>query len=105
MVSSFSLTTAVGIRIVPTGLGFMLQDRGELFSGGGAPQRLCPGNDRSTPSFPLFCSKTEPFMSYGLMGVACSRRVTCRFWLTSPILNEPSGSGDGSIPPRRWFRP
>jgi len=60
----------MGSGLVPTGLGFMLQDRGELFSlEAGHPNVYAPGKRPFHTIIPAFLFKDgKPFMSYGLMG-------------------------------------
>lgn len=60
----------MGSGLVPTGLGFMLQDRGELFSlEDGHPNVYAPGKRPFHTIIPAFLMKgDQPFMSYGLMG-------------------------------------
>ncbi len=60
----------MGSGLVPTGLGFMLQDRGELFSlEDGHPNIYAPGKRPFHTIIPAFLMKgDQPFMSYGLMG-------------------------------------
>ena len=61
----------LGSGMTPDGCGFILQDRGELFSLEGRPrQRLrAAASGRSTPSFPAFVTKDgKPWLSFGVMG-------------------------------------
>ena len=60
----------MGSGLVPTGLGFMLQDRGELFSlEDGHPNVYAPGKRPFHTIIPAFLMKGDaPFMSFGLMG-------------------------------------
>jgi gamma-glutamyltranspeptidase/glutathione hydrolase len=60
----------MGSGLVPTGLGFMLQDRGELFSlEAGHPNVYAPGKRPFHTIIPAFLFRDgKPFMSYGLMG-------------------------------------
>ena len=60
----------MGSGLVPTGLGFMLQDRGELFSlEDGHLNVYAPGKRPFHTIIPAFLFKDgKPFMSYGLMG-------------------------------------
>ena len=60
----------MGSGLVPSGLGFMLQDRGELFSlEEGHPNVYAPGKRPFHTIIPAFLFKDgKPFMSYGLMG-------------------------------------
>ncbi|MEE4203401.1 MAG: gamma-glutamyltransferase [Halieaceae bacterium] len=60
----------MGSGLVPTGLGFMLQDRGELFSlEANHPNVYAPGKRPFHTIIPAFVMKDgEPFMSFGLMG-------------------------------------
>ena len=60
----------MGSGLVPTGLGFMLQDRGELFSlEAGHPNVYAPGKRPFHTIIPAFLFKDgKPFMSFGLMG-------------------------------------
>jgi gamma-glutamyltranspeptidase/glutathione hydrolase len=60
----------MGSGLVPTGLGFMLQDRGELFSlEEGHPNVYAPGKRPFHTIIPAFLMKGDaPFMSFGLMG-------------------------------------
>ena len=60
----------MGSGLVPTGLGFMLQDRGELFSlQDGHPNVYAPGKRPFHTIIPAFVMKgDQPFMSFGLMG-------------------------------------
>lgn len=60
----------MGSGMVPPGLGFMLQDRGELFSlTKGQANTYAPGKRPFHTIIPAFVTKDgEPFMSYGVMG-------------------------------------
>ncbi len=60
----------MGSGMVPPGLGFMLQDRGELFDlAEGRPNTYAPGKRPFHTIIPAFITKDgEPFMSFGLMG-------------------------------------
>jgi gamma-glutamyltranspeptidase/glutathione hydrolase len=60
----------MGSGMVPPGLGFMLQDRGELFSlTPGEANTYEPGKRPFHTIIPAFVTKDgKPFMSYGVMG-------------------------------------
>lgn len=60
----------MGSGMVPDGLGFMFQDRGELFSlEAGHPNVYAPGKRPFQTIIPAFLMKDdEPVMSFGLMG-------------------------------------
>ena len=60
----------MGSGLVPTGLGFMLQDRGELFSlDPQHPNVYAPGKRPFHTIIPAFVTRAgEPWMSFGLMG-------------------------------------
>jgi gamma-glutamyltranspeptidase/glutathione hydrolase len=60
----------MGSGLVPTGLGFMLQDRGELFSlDPNHPNVSAPGKRPFHTISPAFVTREgKPWMSYGLMG-------------------------------------
>jgi gamma-glutamyltranspeptidase/glutathione hydrolase len=60
----------MGSGMVPPGLGFMLQDRGELFDlTEGRPNTYAPGKRPFHTIIPAFVTKDgEPFMSFGVMG-------------------------------------
>ncbi len=62
----------MGGGLVPDGLGFMLQDRGELFSlDPDHPNAYAPAKRPFQTIIPAFMKKNgEPFMSFGLMGGA-----------------------------------
>ncbi len=60
----------MGSGMVPPGLGFMLQDRGELFSlNDGQANTYAPGKRPFHTIIPAFITKDgKPFMSFGVMG-------------------------------------
>ncbi len=60
----------MGSGMVPDGLGFMLQDRGELFSlEEGKANTYAPGKRPFHTIIPCFITKdNKPFMSFGVMG-------------------------------------
>ena len=60
----------MGSGLVPTGLGFMLQDRGELFSlDPDHPNVYAPGKRPFHTIIPAFATREgKPWMSFGLMG-------------------------------------
>ena len=60
----------MGSGLVPTGLGFMLQDRGELFSlDPKHPNVYAPGKRPFHTIIPAFVTREgKPWMSFGLMG-------------------------------------
>ncbi len=60
----------MGSGMVPPGLGFMLQDRGELFDlAEGRANTYAPGKRPFHTIIPAFVTKDgEPFMSFGVMG-------------------------------------
>ncbi|WP_045114149.1 gamma-glutamyltransferase [Microscilla marina] len=60
----------MGSGMVPPGLGFMLQDRGELFSlQKGQANTYAPGKRPFHTIIPAFVTKNgQPFMSFGVMG-------------------------------------
>ncbi len=60
----------MGSGLVPTGLGFMLQDRGELFSlDPSHPNVYAPGKRPFHTIIPAFVTREgKPWMSFGLMG-------------------------------------
>ncbi|HAS40018.1 MAG TPA: gamma-glutamyltransferase [Microscillaceae bacterium] len=60
----------MGSGMVPPGLGFMLQDRGELFSlTAGQANTYAPGKRPFHTIIPAFVTKDgQPFMSFGVMG-------------------------------------
>ena len=62
----------MGSGMMPTGLGFMLQDRGELFSLDKNHKNALKGGKRPFHTIiPAFVTKDdEPFMSFGVMGGA-----------------------------------
>ena len=62
----------MGSGMVPDGLGFMLQDRGEMFSLDPLHKNALVGGKRPFHTIiPAFVSKNgKPFMSFGLMGGA-----------------------------------
>ncbi|ADU13285.1 gamma-glutamyltransferase family protein [Asticcacaulis excentricus] len=60
----------MGSGLIPDGLGFMLQDRGELFSlRDGSPNIYAPGKRPFHTIIPGFaCKNGQPWLSFGVMG-------------------------------------
>ena len=60
----------MGSGMCPTGLGFVLQDRGEMFTLDEGHQMCMPrGKDPFIPLFPAFITKNgKPWISFGVMG-------------------------------------
>ena len=59
----------MGSGLVADGLGFMFQDRGQLFSKRRAPKSLPPGKGPLQIIIPgLACKDEMPWMSFGVMG-------------------------------------
>lgn len=60
----------MGSGMTPTGLGFILQDRGELFDlGEGLPNTYAPGKRPFHTIIPAFVTRDgAPWMSFGVMG-------------------------------------
>ena len=60
----------MGSGLVPDGLGFMLQDRGELFSlESGHPNQYMPGRRPFQTIIPAFALRNgQPWLSFGVMG-------------------------------------
>lgn len=70
----------MGSGLVPDGLGFMLHDRGELFSlDPDHPNAYQPGKRPFQTIIPAFAMKNgEPWLAFGVMGGGCSRKAMCR---------------------------
>ena len=59
----------MGSGLVPDGLGFMLQDRGELFSLSAGPNQYRPGRRPFQTIIPAFAMRDgRPWLAFGLMG-------------------------------------
>ena len=59
----------MGSGLVPDGLGFMLQDRGELFSLSPGPNQYRPGRRPFQTIIPAFALRDgRPWLAFGLMG-------------------------------------
>ena len=59
----------MGSGLVPDNLGFMLQDRAELFSLAPGPNQYAPGRRPFQTIIPAFALKNgQPWLSFGLMG-------------------------------------
>ncbi|MBL8545395.1 MAG: gamma-glutamyltransferase family protein [Hyphomonadaceae bacterium] len=59
----------MGSGLVPDGLGFMLQDRGELFSLSPGPNQYRPGRRPFQTIIPAFALRNgQPWLAFGLMG-------------------------------------
>jgi gamma-glutamyltranspeptidase/glutathione hydrolase len=60
----------MGSGLVPDGLGFMLQDRGELFAlESGHPNQYMPGRRPFQTIIPAFALRNgQPWLSFGVMG-------------------------------------
>ncbi|MEQ1818660.1 MAG: gamma-glutamyltransferase family protein [Terricaulis sp.] len=59
----------MGSGLVPDGLGFMLQDRGELFSLSPGPNQYRPGRRPFQTIIPAFALRGgQPWLAFGLMG-------------------------------------
>ncbi|MGD9814643.1 MAG: gamma-glutamyltransferase family protein [Hyphomonadaceae bacterium] len=59
----------MGSGLVPDGLGFMLQDRGELFSLSRGPNQYRPGRRPFQTIIPAFALRNgQPWLAFGVMG-------------------------------------
>jgi gamma-glutamyltranspeptidase/glutathione hydrolase len=59
----------MGSGLVPDGMGFMLQDRGELFSLAPGPNQYRPGRRPFHTIIPAFALRNgEPWLAFGVMG-------------------------------------
>ncbi|MGE0740168.1 MAG: gamma-glutamyltransferase family protein [Hyphomonadaceae bacterium] len=59
----------MGSGLVPDGLGFMLQDRGELFSLAPGPNQYAPGRRPFQTIIPAFALRNgQPWLAFGVMG-------------------------------------
>lgn len=59
----------MGSGLVPDGMGFMLQDRGELFSLAPGPNQYAPGRRPFQTIIPAFALKNgQPWLAFGVMG-------------------------------------
>ena len=59
----------MGSGLVPDGLGFMLQDRGELFSLSRGPNQYAPGRRPFQTIIPAFALRDgRPWLAFGVMG-------------------------------------
>ncbi|GIR41246.1 MAG: hypothetical protein CM15mP51_20260 [Porticoccaceae bacterium] len=71
----------MGSGMTPQGLGFILQDEGEMFSLDQSHMNKFEGGKRPFHTIiPGFVTKDGiPWLSYGLMGVLCNHKVMLRF--------------------------
>ena len=102
----------LGSGLVADGLGFMFQDRGELFSlQDGHPNIYAPGKRPFQTIIPGFAARDgKPWMSFGVMGATCSRKGSRRSlsiaWITGWIFRRRETVRGGIMRGRRrrWGR-